>query len=148
MSYWTGTHWVAEGSAATPPRRPNRVRHALEAITEGSLVALLVVGLLAGTAFAGKGGGRGGGSQATSSGGCVVDGRVVAATGLPSGEVINFMITNDAGTHGWVLGTTSAGTWSVSVPSRSGPTTYEFISRTWGPSSAPHYDVFASCSAV
>ena len=76
-----------------------------------------------------------------------MDGSVVTATGLPGGEVINFMITNDGSTYGWVLGTTSAGTWSVSVPNRSGPTTYEFVSRTWGPSSSPHYNVFASCSA-
>lgn len=57
MSYWTGTHWVAdEPATGAPKRRPSRTRHALEAITEGGLVALLVVGLLAGTAFAGKGG--------------------------------------------------------------------------------------------
>jgi hypothetical protein len=44
------------------------IKHASGAVLEGSLVALLVVGLMAGTAFAGKGGGGGkpgGGSTGT-----------------------------------------------------------------------------------
>lgn len=53
MSFWTGTHWVAE-PAAKPPPRPSRARHIAEAVTEGALVALLVVGLVAGSAFAGR----------------------------------------------------------------------------------------------
>jgi hypothetical protein len=61
MSYWNGTHWVPEGPAAKPPPRPaSRTRHALEAVSEGALVALLIVGLMAGTTFA-AGAGRGGG---------------------------------------------------------------------------------------
>jgi hypothetical protein len=42
-------------------------KHTFQAIAEGSLIALLIVGLMAGTAFAGKGGGgkpNGGGSVA------------------------------------------------------------------------------------
>jgi hypothetical protein len=35
--------------------------HSAQAIAEGALISLLVVGLMAGTAFAGKGGGRAGG---------------------------------------------------------------------------------------
>ena len=38
--------------------------HSLTALAEASLIALLVVGLMAGSAFAGKGGGKGGGWQA------------------------------------------------------------------------------------
>jgi len=51
MSYWTGTEWAAE--PVTPAKRPGRVRHAFEAVLEASLVALIVVGLFAGTTFAG-----------------------------------------------------------------------------------------------
>jgi hypothetical protein len=147
MSYWTGTHWVADDAAVQPPTRPSRARHVLGAITEGALLSLLVVALLSGTAFAARGNGKGNGNTTASSGGCVVDGTVVTGNGLPADTVINFMVTDVGGTWGWVLGNTSAGTWSVSVPERSGPTTYEFISKTWGPSTSPHYDVFASCSA-
>jgi len=149
MSYWTGTHWVADGPAAKPPPRPSRTRHILGALAEGALLSLLVVGLVSGTAFAAKGGGgkgNGNGNVTVPSGGCVVDGTVVVGTGLPTDQVLNFFVTDASGTHGWVLGFTDTGTWSVSVGPRTGPTTYEFASKTWGPDGS-HYDVFASCSA-
>ena len=76
---------------------------------------------------------------------CTVSGPVVAASGLPTDQVINFMVNDDAGTWGWVLGFTADGTWSVAVPATNGPTTYQFVSRTWGPNGT-HYTVFASCS--
>jgi hypothetical protein len=76
---------------------------------------------------------------------CSVSGNVVSATGLPTGEVINFMVTDASGTRGWVLGFTDDGTWNVYVPAPDGATTYEFASRTWGPNGSK-YDVFASCS--
>jgi hypothetical protein len=75
-------------------------------------------------------------------GSCRVSGNVVSATGLPTGEVINFMLTDSSGTRGWVLGLTSDGTWTVTVPDS--PATYEFVSRTYGRDGAK-YDVFASC---
>ncbi len=50
MSFWTGTEWAEQQAA--PPKRPSRARHAVEAILEGTLVAVMVVGLLAGSAFA------------------------------------------------------------------------------------------------
>jgi hypothetical protein len=75
---------------------------------------------------------------------CSVSGNVVDAVGLPTDEVINFLITDDAGTHGWVLGFTDDGTWSVTVPAPDGPTTYQFVSRTWGPDGSK-YTVFAAC---
>jgi hypothetical protein len=56
MTYWNGTHWEQPDAAPHKPR-PSRLRHAAAAVAEGSLIALLAVGLLAGTAFAGKGGG-------------------------------------------------------------------------------------------
>jgi hypothetical protein len=81
-----------------------------------------------------------------SAGSCSVDGTVVTATGLPTDQVVNFMVTDGSGTDGWVLGTTWEGTWAVSVPTRNGWTKYEFASRTWGKNGAK-YRVFASCAA-
>jgi hypothetical protein len=45
--------------------------HSFQAIVEGALIALLVVGLIAGTAFAAKGGSAGGGHGKTVSGGTI-----------------------------------------------------------------------------
>jgi hypothetical protein len=76
---------------------------------------------------------------------CTVSGSVVVASGLPTDQVINFMVNDNAGTWGWVLGFTIDGAWSVSVPAANGATTYQFVSRTWGPNGT-HYTVFAGCS--
>ena len=98
-------------------------------------------------AFADKGGngnGQGHNSEPAPAS-CSVSGNVVSATGLPTDQVINFLISDASGTRGWVLGM-SDGTWSVDVPARTGSTTYEFVSKTWGPNGSK-YDVFASCSA-
>jgi hypothetical protein len=97
-------------------------------------------------ALAGKGGnGNGHGSDAgPARASCSVSGSVVSATGLPTDQVINFMVNDSSGNWGWVLGM-SDGSWSVSVPAQSGPTTYQFVSKTWGPDGSK-YDVFASCS--
>ncbi|TME21003.1 MAG: hypothetical protein E6I67_08855 [Chloroflexi bacterium] len=75
---------------------------------------------------------------------CRVSGDMVYASGLPAGQVINFMITDSSGSHGWVLGYTSDGTWGVLVPAQNGPTTYQFISLTSG-SNGSKYTVFATC---
>jgi hypothetical protein len=106
------------------------------------LIALLIVVsfTLAAPALAGKGG-----KPAASVAGCSVSSNVVTATGLPTGQLINFMVSNASGTTGWVLGYTSDGTWSVDVPASSGATSYQFVSSTWGPDGSK-YDVFASCS--
>jgi hypothetical protein len=76
---------------------------------------------------------------------CTVDGSVVSAVGLPSDQVINFMVTDGSGTSGWVLGTTWEGTWVVTVPARDGWTKYEFASKTWGKNGSK-YNAFASCA--
>ena len=80
--------------------------------------------------------------------GCTVSGNVVAATGLPEGVVLNFMVSDAGGTYGWALGYTFDGTgeWSVTVPDRASPTTYEFVSTTFGKDGSKYY-VYASCSA-
>jgi len=144
MAYWNGTSWVPD-TVATSPRRQTRVPRLLGAATEASLIVLLAFGLVAGTTFAAKGGNGGNPNRQAAS--CQVDGDVVSATGLPTDEVINFMVTDEDGTWGWVLGFTWEGTWSVTVPERSGPTTYEFVSRTWGPDGSK-YTVFSSCSTA
>jgi len=77
-------------------------------------------------------------------GSCSVAGSVVNGTGLPTDQVINFLITDAGGTWGWVLGYSPDGTMSVPVQSGTGPTTYQFVSRTWGPNGSK-YNVFASC---
>jgi hypothetical protein len=76
---------------------------------------------------------------------CTVNGSTVSASALPTDQVINFMITDSSGTSGWVLGFTTDGSWSVTVPPANGSTTYQFVSRTWGPGGSK-YTVFSSCS--
>ena len=107
--------------------------HTVQAVAEGSLIALLVVGLTAGSVFAAKGGNGHGGANPSSSAGCTVDVTSVTGFGLPTDEVINFFMSDTSGKTGWVLGFTDDGTWTEPVPARTGLTTYEFASRTWGP---------------
>ena len=67
MTYWDGERWLDERSGET--REPSKARraftHSWQLLLEGSIVALLVVGLVSGTAFAGKGShtGSGGGGK-------------------------------------------------------------------------------------
>ena len=89
--------------------------------------------------------GRGKGHTTAITPPCAVVDNVVFGSGLPTDEVINFMVTDASGTGGWVLGFTPDGTWTVNVPPATGPTTYEFASRTFGPNGAK-YNVFQSCS--
>ena len=110
----------------------------------GVAAALVVMLALPLTAFAG--GKHGGTGNAPSAAGCSVSGTVVQATGLPTGQLVNFMVSRRCGTTGWVLGYTSDGTWSVSVPARAGTTTYQFVSVTSG-ANGIKYTVYASCSA-
>ncbi len=109
----------------------------------GIAAALLAVILTPTTAFAGGKHGSNNGAQAIS---CSVSGSTVTASGLPTDQLVNFMVTTSAGTTGWVLGYTPDGAWSVNVPAVSGSTTYQFVSRTSG-SDGSKYTVFASCSA-
>ena len=151
MSYWNGTRWVDDESSARtskPARimssRERRLRHAMGALSEGAMLSLIVVALISGTTMAGRG--KGANNQAAANAGCSVDGTTVTATGLPTDQVLNFMVTDASGTTGWVLGWTDTGSWSEPVDARSGSTTYEFTSKTWGPNGSK-YTVFASCSA-
>jgi len=76
-------------------RRPSRRRHVAEAIAEGSLIALLTVGLIAGTAFAGKGGQstKGGGKSTGTLSPVVLDGADAVAN---HGERLTFDVTTSA----------------------------------------------------
>lgn len=107
------------------------------------LVASALVAASASPALADRGGRPHGAASASAS--CTVSGGVVSAVGLPIQEVVNFLISDDSGTSGWVLGITDDGTWNVAVPSSSGSATYRFVSRTWGPDGSK-YEVYASCS--
>jgi hypothetical protein len=106
-----------------------------------ALVAVLGLALAVAPAVAAKGG-----KNPLPPAGCSVSAGVVRATGLPTDQVVNFLLTSSSGTTGWVLGFTTDGTWSVNVPAPAGPTTYQFVGKTSGPGGS-RYDVFASCSA-
>ena len=105
-----------------------------------TLIVFLSLALIAAPAFAGKG------RNTPTAGSCKVAGNVVQASGLPTDQLVNFMVTTADGTTGWVLGFTPDGTWSVNVATPTEPTTYQFVSKTWGPDGSK-YTVFASCTA-
>jgi hypothetical protein len=73
---------------------------------------------------------------------------VVSAVGLPTGQVLNFLVNdNTTGIQtGWVLGISDNGTWQVDVTPPTSSTTYEFISKTWGPNGSK-YTVYDECTA-
>jgi hypothetical protein len=74
---------------------------------------------------------------------------VVSAAGLPTGQVLNFLVKdNTTGSQtGWVLGISDNGTWQVDVTPATSSTTYEFVSKTWGPNGSK-YTVYDECTAV
>ena len=94
--------------------------HTAQAVAEGALIALLVVGLAAGTTFAGKGGGKPGGGTNTA-GACSVTPSPVAVgadytltgTGLGAYAVVNVLITDSGSTTSWNLQADGSGTTSV-----------------------------------
>jgi hypothetical protein len=140
MTYWNGQRWVPD-EPARPRARAGIRRRLLGASAEAALITLLIFGLIAGTTLAAKGG-----NQGRTVGTCVVSGSVVTGSGLPTDQVINFMVTDVNGTWGWALGFAGDDAWDVPVPDRAGPTTYAFASRTWGPGGSK-YTTFARCSA-
>jgi hypothetical protein len=111
----------------------------------GVAAALVVALALPLTALAA---GKHGGNTSPAAG-CSVStttaGTVVHATGLPTDQVLNFMVTDGSGTTGWVLGYTPDGSWNVEVGATTPGTTYQFAGRTYGANGK--YAVFASCSA-
>lgn len=114
----------------------------------GAIAVLALATLLPLTAaLAQPGNGRGGPkSAAVPAGTCWADGDHVYASGLPTYEVLNFLVTDSSGTDGWVLGENWDGTDMVKVPARTETTTYEFISVQKG-KDGKNYDVYARCTA-
>jgi hypothetical protein len=141
MTDWDGYRWVPE--SRPEPRRSGPARRLFGASAEAALITLLMFGLIAGTTLAAKGGNGGNPNREAAT--CLIDGDVVSTSGLPTDEVINFMVTDANGTWGQALGFTWEGNWSLNVPDRNGPTTYEFVSRTYG-NGGSKYLVFSSCS--
>jgi hypothetical protein len=96
MAYWNGTRWdPAEVAPITPGR--SRLRHVIEAAMEGGLVSLLVVAMVAGTAFAGKGGGSltatislGGGARTAAVSG---DATVAVTRSVPDNDPVMWVTT-------------------------------------------------------
>jgi hypothetical protein len=71
MEFWDGKRWIDQPTRG--PREASKARrvfgHSWQALLEGALISLLVVGLMAGTAFAGKGGQSTGGGKGHHAGG-------------------------------------------------------------------------------
>jgi hypothetical protein len=74
-------------------------KHALQAIAEGSLIALLIVGLMAGTTFAGKGGGH---SSGGTGGGIVRLALMDGATEAHFAARVSFTISTTATPYPYV----------------------------------------------
>jgi hypothetical protein len=74
------------------------LKHSTQAVVEGALISLLVVGLMAGTAFAGRGGGKHGGGTTTGGGTvAVVMLSDANGNGLPNwGDQITFSVSGAA----------------------------------------------------
>jgi hypothetical protein len=91
--------------------------HSAQAIAEGALVALLVVGLMAGTAFAGKpsrGGTTGTGTcSATPSPVDVGADYTLVGRGLGAYAIVNVLIADSMGTTSWNLQADASGMTSV-----------------------------------
>src|SRR5215510_9918011 len=83
MAHWDGERWL--DMEVSEPRTTSRARrvfdHSWKALLEGALVALMIVGLTVGAAFAAKGGGA-------ASGGGKHGGGTTAGTGTLSGPVL------------------------------------------------------------
>jgi len=116
-------------------RIKSRLKHSVQALAEGSLIALLVVGLMAGSVFAARGGGKpDGGSSA--SGSCdatpnpvdVGADYVLTGRGLGASTIVNVLITDSNSTTSWNLQADANGTTTVTWHSYwSGTTSVRFM---------------------
>jgi len=95
MTYWNGSGWEADRPANPPP--PKRGRRFLGAATEAGLITLLMFGLIAGTALAGKGDNGGGGKPGGKSGTTVAVVVLDGADAVPNHtERVTFDVTTTA----------------------------------------------------
>ena len=105
MPNWDGTQWVATEAAS--PRPESRKRRIAAATLEAVLITSLTFGLIAGAAFAGKGG-NGGGKGKPGGGGTVVGGGTISAPinltdgALSWGDRIRFDVSTGATSEPWV----------------------------------------------
>jgi hypothetical protein len=126
MSFWNGREWVDEGPPATDVKREGRVKHVAKAVLEAGLITALTFGLIAGSAFAARGGGGskgghgGGGNTGTGGTGTIALAALVVdkdASGTPNwGDVVRFDISTTL-SQPWVYLTCSQGGTVVSVGS-------------------------------
>jgi len=135
MSFWNGTHWVAE--PRTRPAPPREVTWLATAIMMIGLAAILVpLGLV--------------GAARPADAGCAVspvtadvgETYVVSAWGLPTNSAINIWVTEGGVTTGRPLGGTPDGTFNLNeYSSMPGVATYAFSGPT-----RPNMKVYASCT--
>jgi hypothetical protein len=119
--------------------------HSTQALVEGALVSLLVVGLMAGTAFAAKPTQSSGGSGscwANPSPVAVGADYVLTGTGLGAYAIVNVLISDSVGTTSWNLQADASGRTSVTWHSYwTGTSSVKFMK-----SSRHSSSVVASCT--
>jgi hypothetical protein len=119
--------------------------HSAQAIAEGALISLLVVGLIAGTAFAAKptGGSSAAGTCAANPNPVTLGAQyTIAGAGLKAGEVINVYIHDSLGTTVKSTAADGAGSWSVSSWASIAGTSNVDVRDMWG----KHPATRASCT--
>lgn len=120
MSYWDGSRWASEAPAPAPSVR--RGRRFLGASAEATLITLLMFGVLAGSTFAAKGGGKPTGG-ATPAGSCSVTpapvnvgaSYVVTAHDVRPDTVFTVRVSDANGVQIFFLGSDGMGTGSGST---------------------------------
>jgi hypothetical protein len=123
MTFWDGTRWVPDPQVAPPKPRHRVARHVFGAVAEGALITALVFGLIAGSAFAAKGGNSGKSTPHTASGSCSVlpdpvavgDPYVITVTGLSPNHFVDVDVATQIGVTGFMRYTDSSGSTSVSA---------------------------------
>ncbi len=139
MSYWDGSHWVADAPAAVS--RPRSIaRRLLGATAEAGLISVLIFGLIASSAFAGKGGNGSRPGGGGSGGGTLVLKMVrdANANATPNwNDVITFDVSTTATSQPYVLVNCSQGGSGVYTASAGffaaypWPATYTLASSWW-----------------
>jgi hypothetical protein len=108
MSFWNGHQWEGvdtHPAAATSAKPESRTKRLAAAALEGALITALTFGLIAGSAFAAKGGGRHGSGSVTGGGTISLAPMVVDlnGNGTPNyGDTVTFNISTTATTQPFV----------------------------------------------
>ena len=108
MSNWDGKNWVADAppAAAAPAKPASRTKRVAAAALEAALITALTFGLIAGSAFAGKGGthgkpGGGGGGGSTGGSGTISAPVNLSDSALSYADRIRFDVTSSV-SEPWV----------------------------------------------